>query len=474
MPFVVRGLGVERFGILVLAWGLLGYLNIFDLGLSRAATKFLAEALGRGQPEAVPGIIWSAVIAQTGLGVIGGLVLAAITPFLVGQVLKIPHELADEAALSFDVLAACLPIVLVAGSFRGLLEAGQRFDLVNAVRTPSSTAVYLSPFIGLLLGWDLPRMVGLLFASRGLDLAAHYWLCARLFRLTNGNYRLSLSSFRALVRFGGWVTVSSVVGPILVYLDRFIIGALSTLAAVSYYSAPYEMVTRLWLIPASLVATLFPAFSALAGLGQEERIVALASRAVKYLLLIVGSLVVLVLTYAREILELWLGAEFARESTMVLQVLAVGVLINTLAHVPFFLVQALGRPDLTAKFHLVELPFYVLIVWGLVSAWGINGAALAWSVRVTVDALLLFVAAARFASLSPRVFLANRVPEVSLLLGILIALGVGVNAAGVDPWVRLPVPALACGCAGLIAWRFSLSESERTQLIGLLGIPVRK
>ncbi|NOY58371.1 MAG: hypothetical protein GXO75_05495, partial [Calditrichaeota bacterium] len=61
--------------------------------------------------------------------------------------------------------------------------------------------------------------------------------------------------------------------------------------------------------------------------------------------------------------------------------------------IAFAMVQAVGRPDLTAKLHLIEAPFYLLVLWLLVGKFGIQGAAIAWSLRVFVDtiALLSFV-----------------------------------------------------------------------------------
>jgi len=79
IPFIVRGLGTERFGLLSLAWVVLGYFAVFDLGLGRATTKFVAEALGRGEDEEIPSIVWTAVTVQSVLGIVGALVLVGIT-----------------------------------------------------------------------------------------------------------------------------------------------------------------------------------------------------------------------------------------------------------------------------------------------------------------------------------------------------------------------------------------------------------
>ena len=36
IPFAIKGLGKEGFGILTIAWVILGYFGLFDFGLSRA------------------------------------------------------------------------------------------------------------------------------------------------------------------------------------------------------------------------------------------------------------------------------------------------------------------------------------------------------------------------------------------------------------------------------------------------------
>jgi O-antigen/teichoic acid export membrane protein len=155
------------------------------------------------------------------------------------------------------------------------------------------------------------------------------------------------------------------------------------------------VVTKLLIIPGSLVAVMFPAFST-SFEHDRKRTATLYSRCVKYVFLILFPAVLLIVGLARSGLTLWLGADFAQHSFRVLQWLAVGVFINSLAHIPFALVQGVGRPDLTAKLHLIELPAYLLTLWWLISARGVEGAAIAWTARAGVDALVLFGMTQRF------------------------------------------------------------------------------
>jgi len=415
IPYVVHGLGTDRFGILSLAWVVTGYFTIFDLGLGRATTKYVAEALGKGEGDQVPQIIWTAATSQMILGLTGSVVLFGITDLLVERILNIPPGLLEEARDTFHLIALSIPLVLVSSSFRGVVEAAQRFDLVNAVTIPFSSLTYLLPVVGLYLGFGLPGIVALIVMARFGSLLAFVaiviWIVPQTRRFSG-----SIALLSRLFAFGGWVTITSTLSPILVYLDRFLIGSLLTIAAVSYYTVPYEVVVHLSIITGSLSMTLFPAFSTLDGARNRARVGTFFARSIKYTLIASGPTIVLVAVYAGDILQIWMGNDFVAESTLTMQVLALGVLINSLAFMPFALLQGTGRPDLPAKFHLIELPIYVVIAWILVREFGIGGAAGAWTIRVALDAVLLFVAVSKVYRLSPGLLADNGVKLAAIWL----------------------------------------------------------
>ncbi|MCX7974179.1 MAG: flippase [Candidatus Aminicenantes bacterium] len=391
IPFIIRNLGPERFGLLSLAWVILGYFAIFDLGLGRATTKYVADALSQGKKNQVPSLVWTSATVQIVFGLVGSFVFIGFTPLFVNHFLKIPQELAGEAKITFSLLAFAIPVVLITGSFRGSLEAAQRFDLVNAVNIPSHSLNFLLPLIGLWVGFDLPGIIVLVLLSKIGALIAFVGINFHINPLLK-RYSGSFSLFPRLFSFGSWVMVSGIVGPILMYLDRFLIGSISGVASVAYYTAPYEIVSRLWIIPTSLVMTLFPAFSSLEGIKDRKKLGNLFIYSVKYILLIMGPIIIIILIFAQEAVQLWLGPDFALKSTTVLQILAAGVLVNSLAFTPFSLLQSIGRPDLPAKFHLLELPIYCGLAYILISKYGIKGAAISWTLRVIIDAFLLFIA----------------------------------------------------------------------------------
>jgi len=227
-----------------------------------------------------------------------------------------------------------------------------------------------------------------LLGVRLLGLIAHWSACVRAVPGLARPQRPDRVLFRSLLAFGGWLTVTNVVGPLMTYLDRFVIGALANLAAVAYYATPYDFVTKLLVIPFALTAVLFPMFSGALARGSAES-AALMTRSLAAVFAVVFPAVMFAVAFAREGLGLWLGEDFALHSFRVLQWLAAGVLVNSMALVPFTFIQGAGRPDWIAKLHLLELPLYLLGLWWMLDVVGIVGAAITWTVRVMVDALVL-------------------------------------------------------------------------------------
>jgi O-antigen/teichoic acid export membrane protein len=335
-----------------------------------------------------------------------------------------------------------------------VLEAMQRFKVLTAIRIPLGTSTFVAPLLVLPFSHSLVPIVSALLLARFVGLLAHADVTFRAMPAIRHGVSLSYALAKPVLHFGGWITISNIVSPVMANIDRFLIGALLSVTAVSYYAAPFEMITKLFLLVAVIAPVIFPAF-AISHLTDRRRMTLLLSRGVKYMFFAAFPVVLIVVTFAPEGLRVWLGASFAAQSSSVLRWLAFGVLINCVSVVVAVLVQAVGRPDVTAKFHLIELPGYLALVWWLIRAHGIEGAAWAWSARIAVDALLLGAAAALI------------LPEVR---HILIRSGMLLLASGgllvVPIWLSGIMPRLAYLVSVLIilaltSWYLFLVPEER-------------
>ncbi len=460
VPSLLRHLGYDRFGILSIFWIVITYFALFDLGSGRALTRTLSAADREGRSEAAE-FIASALAMTIAMSGIGSALLWIGAPLIVGDVLKMPEAIGRETISAFHALCLGTPVFAVATLLEGVMAAGQRFRLLALVRLFYGTLVYIGPLAVTLLVNDLAVIADVLIIGR---LACCVVFLAACNQIVPGFFAAARVRWRHLVdlyRFGGWVTVTGIVGPVMVYFDRFFVGAMLSTAAIPYYTVPFSLATRLAIIPNGITGVLFPELSSIVG-RDHHRVTRLYGQAIKYLFLVYFPLVLGLCLFAKELLALWIGADFAAVAAPVLQILALGLFVNGLAQIPFVLLQSAGRPDIPAKFHLIELPFYLAVLWACIEQFGITGTALAWLVRSLADTIALFLAARPYHSLR----LQDAQPG-PLFYGAAIALCVAASLLQ-GLLVKLAFAGIVLGGFALTSWFTLMTRDEHRMALNSL------
>jgi O-antigen/teichoic acid export membrane protein len=385
VPIYLHAIGEARYGVLAIVWLFTGYFGVFDMGLARASAYHLAR-----QHDEAPAVrsttFWTALWLNLGFGLLGAVVLYAVAQPVFGHFFHMSEALRSNVLVSLPWIAAALPLGTLGGVLVGALQARERFGymnlsgVLNTVLTqivPLVVAVFISPE----LTWLIPAIV-LARASGLVLLFAGVWRFLPIVPST----LFDRTRARALFTYGGWISISNIIVPVLATFDRMLIGALLSVQAVTYYTVPYSLVTRVSILPGALVTSLFPRFSRTEN--EEGRL--LAERSLNLLLAIMTLVTVAGMAMLPLFLRYWISPEFARHAAAAGMVLLAGVWINGLAYIPYSLLQGQGRPDITAKLHLIQLPFFLLALWGGIHWLGLAGAALAWSLRGAIEALVLF------------------------------------------------------------------------------------
>lgn len=388
LPLLIQGLGAERFGILALSWVVLGYFGLFDLGLGRVITKMVSEKLGSQEEELVPQVVWTGLFFMLMLGVALTLILYLLSPVLVTSVFNISEGLQSEAHLAMKILSFSLPFVILTVGLRAVLEAYQKFGWVNIIRTTNGALLYLTPLLVLPFTANVAIVILSLAIVRALVMII-YGVVSLAVIPDMRHLTLNRGLAAPMFRLGSWMSVSNVLGPIMVYFDRFLMGAWLSVTALTFYVTPYEVITKLLVVTSSFIRVLFPAFSASIETDRTHA-ATLYSRGVRVLLLGFFPITLLIVLLGPWGLSLWLGSEFAQKSAAVMQWLALGIFVNAPGQVAYAILQAAGRPDITAKIHIVETPFYILALFLFIQWFGIVGAAMAWTLRLIVESYVLF------------------------------------------------------------------------------------
>ncbi len=432
IPVLISGLGEQKFGLLVLTWTFIGYFTIFDLGIGRSLTQIVADRLGTNRTDGLVAIVWSSLLILLALSLIGGLLVYIFAQWIVGKLI-LSGDMFVEARQAFETLALGIPFVICSTGLRGVLEAYQRFDYVNMVRVPFGVLTFLGPLLVLPFTKNLADIVLLLVFLRVVSFLSYLVLVSRL---EAGFWKIELARFaeiKLLAKMGGWMTLSNLVAPIMVHVDRFVIGSVISAAAITYYSVPFEVVTKFLIIPAALSSVFFPAFASNYR-GSNAKVLEFLSRSLWGMILLLFPCLLIFFTVVDFGLEFWLGAEFAKESATLARWLTVGVFLNGISQTPFAFIQGCGRPDITAKFHLAEAPIYLILLWWGIASFGLKGAAIAWTIRVGLDLILLLIGTRLLFADSHQIIVGVK---VFILKSVIVFCAVEVFISFVDEWLVL-------------------------------------
>ena len=389
IPYLISTLGIEAFGILTLVWALVGYFSFFDFGLGRALTQQIAMKRSIGIENEIPRIIKAGLLFTALTGLLGGILLFAFAPKLSQSWLNISVTLQSNALNSFVIASVGIPFTTLTTGFRGILEGFEDFKTVNILRVILGVANFALPaMVIFFIGASLEYAVASLVASRFVILICHYIVVNKKINSQWVGVTLKYSDFKSLMGFGLWMTISNVISPLMVTADRFVISSVLGAAFVAYYTVPFEVLVRILIIPGALTAAVFPKITSLINIdlkGAEKLYV----RSVKLVAAVLFPILLITIAGAHFGLSIWISKDFADMAWLVTAILAVGIGFNGMAQIPHATIQAAGNVRLTALIHFFELILYVPILFTALKLFGINGAAVAWVLRVLADFLIL-------------------------------------------------------------------------------------
>ena len=456
LPLFVGFVGEAKYGALAIFWVILGYFGLVDLGVGRVVAQRLASnsltEIGEKQ------LLHTGVFIALALGVtVSGLAYVIMNlyfeNFLVIERVE-PREL-NQATL-YALIG--IPIISLSGFLNGILLGRQRFRTLNVLSIFGSVLFQCLPLIAASqVSTSLDVLVAFAIVARIISCLLLMAVCWNEIHFVNG-LKASRRAFKVYLSSGGWYTLSSTIGPLMVSLDRLVIGSIDGASKVAHYSIPFNLGERSVVIARSFAGALFPD---LASKSSEQRTRSAAEAALVNLSLTL-PVAVTAIVLVEPFLAWWITDSFAEKTHWAAQFILVGWWINGVAQVAFVKLQADDRPGTIAKCHLVEVIPYLLLLFICVDKLGIIGAAIAFSMRTTVDLFLL----SYYGGILRHIFW----PFVLALVLVLVAMVLHIDHSLVISrlWllISLIILALSFGRGSVLALAWSRRSAIKSYLAG--------
>jgi len=462
-PFVIRLLGSEGYGVLILVGLIPTYFAFADFGMGIASTKFASEAYAAGDSEKEARTVRTAAL----IAVIVSLPIAAAIFIFSNAAISafnVPPELHTEANLALKLAS----ITFVIGFLNNIFNTPQltrlRMDLNTFVNSGFRMLGLIATPIVIYLGGGILGAVAILLIVALLTLAAHLYVSGKLLNQLF-QFTLDRNLIRPMLNFGGALVIAGIAGIFLVNTEKGFLSAIISPQALAYYYVAFMFANMMTMFSGAMVQSLLPAFSQLQSDKNREHLLSLYSRGIKMNLLWLVPTVYILTIIAKPFFTMWAGEDFGRESVTPFYIILSGIVVNIVAYFPHTAIIASGRTDVLAKLYWIELPFYILIVWYLTTHFGILGTAAAWSLRVIVDAFLMFFLVKRIVHLS---FHFNN--SIYFLTAIIIMIG-GLAISilvSFNFFVVFPLTIVTFSIYLLITYRWLIDNNEMNWFINIL------
>lgn len=380
-----RYLPSGEFGAYLIIMTILGYSGLLELGMSRALIKqFSFEYDNPIETEItfVTGFITMLWLGVTAIV----LLLAGIN--LAGETYSgVPRNIVSGVKFA----AFALPSILLSQVFYAYLEGSLRYTYILKIKLICA-AIEAIILISVLLWFKDLALFMLAFSfGKGLTLILLFFHCSGMKFIKVG--RFSYTKLFHFLRFGGWLTLSSIIGPIMVYFDRFFVSSSLGIAYSEQYLAVSEIIIKIAIIPMAISKVVFVLMSRVSIQVNKE-----SNLGYGMVLVSVVPFLLLLYTFTEPILNLLISDKTTELSILAFRILCVGLFFNAIAQIPYAKLLAAGQSKITALIHLFELFPYLILLYFTISHYGLVGVAIVWALRSFIDCTLMLYCSRRMTS----------------------------------------------------------------------------
>ncbi|MFH1619524.1 MAG: oligosaccharide flippase family protein [bacterium] len=381
IPLYIHFMGIESYGLVGLFAVLQAVFAILDMGLGVTMNREMARlSIQQNKSQEMRNLARTLELVYWLVGALVGITVIALAPFIAEHWLRanrLSPETMRAAIMTMGlVIAFRWPFTFYSGGLMGL----QRQVLLNAVKIIIET---LRGGGAALVLWLISPTIQAFFIWQIIIAVLGTFLAARILwrSLPQPEIRAGFEPelFRHIWRFAAGMSGIAVMSIILTQMDKIILSRLLTLEMFGYYSLASVAAMALFQVINPVVSALFPRFTQLVSLGDQEGLKQLYHRSCQLMSVLILPAAIVAALFSREILLLWTQNPTTVEHThLILSILVIGTALNGLMNLPYALQVAHGWTRLAFYSNVVSVIVLVPLIFVMTSHYGAAGAAIVW------------------------------------------------------------------------------------------------
>ena len=391
LPFIVDKLTVEGYGIYALLTSIVGYYNLFDLGLGQGVIKYVAEYKTKKDFTAINRSINAALWVQLITGFFCSLFLLIFADNIL-SLLKVSPDFLDVAKNGLHICTVGFFFTFLSGTLISVLMGLQRYDLSSLVNVSTNFFLILFTLILLFAGAGLREVILLHNIFAFLSFIVCLIIVSKQLPLWRFSFKIDIPYFKKLFNFSFYLFIGKISGLFSNYIVRFIISAFLGPKAVTYYVVPQKIITAFGGLLSNASTVLFPYTSELSAENNFNKIQETFIKTSRMFAAISVPVFLAISVFAKPFLIFWMGKDFLLEVGFVLNIIALSTILGSSTTVPNLMTMGCGYSKIIGTFSIITVIICTISLPLFTKLWGIEGTAVAMLIaRIPGCLMIIYV-----------------------------------------------------------------------------------
>jgi O-antigen/teichoic acid export membrane protein len=385
IPFYLKVLGPEAYGLVGFFLAFRASLTILDFGLSAYSTREVARRSSlQIKAKALGSYVRTIELVYWVIGLLLSLTLVLVALFSPGGWLKLDQLLPSVVQTSQLIFALTMGISWPISYYRGILRGLEKQVEYNYV------AVFASTFRGiataLVLLYISPTVVAFFSIQLVSYLVETFLMRRTVWRSLHQmkKYHISYEKFRLNELTIAWraiagISLMSILGILITQADKLIISRQMPLEQLGYYTIAVTLAASTSRLVDSIIIAIFPKFAAGHIGSQRKAMIKIYEKSSEFVTLMYIPVLVYSIFFSEQLLLFWTDSEPAAiKAGEVLAILIGAQLFTKLSHISSNFQFAAGKVRLLILSNILTFIIYIPILLFTVENFGTKGAAISW------------------------------------------------------------------------------------------------
>ncbi len=375
-PIYVRNLGNYDYGVWEIIFVIVGYMGILDLGIKPAVARFASYYKAKNDSDSLNRIFSTAFFYMFVLGLLSTIGLITTGIFWPNILAQDADNVAKYTWL-FIIMGLHVSILFPGQIFESFLEGYQQFVTKNFVSILLLLLNSLIIYIFINTDNALLLLAGVSTISV-LFKYGIYYLILHLNRTSSLHFKfrfVTRATILEIFSFSIKTFLAALAYRLNQSIDIFLIGALSGIETIVYFSIPYALIRYANHFVQAITSVYMPLFADLHSRNEKQKLKSIYIIASKLLYSINALLLVGVILVGDNFILYWVGADYSGKGSVILLCVSLTLLVDDINILGGRYLPAIGKHGVLAVSETIRVSIRFPLAAILIYYFGYAGAA---------------------------------------------------------------------------------------------------